>query len=282
MYFWNIQPTKFRLSKKGSKQKICFHPFFPLCIITHRIISSGFHWIKLIMWYKFTWYKMVIRGYLPSNLISIIWFYCFDRRKTKKKANVQANLLIIIGQEPKKTFCRSQWRINKKNGLQLPTEKHEKIYKICRKDLCVFALRNYSEGYKTNKLISSFLVYHRIMPLAERLSSKKASFFAQSLSLGHYPSIYQSPKGVYLPNVYSTDVKTALKFSWIEQKCLIPKKHTPMSWGIQVPACTSISDIQRVVISDWEWNGGKNPHYWVWKPNPRFHLIPTYLKSSFS
>ena len=55
---------------------------------------------------------MVIRGYPPSDLISVVWFY-FDGRKTKKQANVQAKLL--TGQEkPKKTFCRSQGRINKK------------------------------------------------------------------------------------------------------------------------------------------------------------------------
>ena len=35
-----------------------------------------------------------------------------------------------------------------------------------------FALRNYSEGYKINERLSGLLVYQKIMPSAERLSSK--------------------------------------------------------------------------------------------------------------
>ena len=54
----------------------------------------------------------------------------------------------------------------------MSTEKHENIHKICRNDVRVFALRNYSEGYKINKPLSGLLVYGGIMPLAERLSFK--------------------------------------------------------------------------------------------------------------
>ena len=38
-------------------------------------------------------------------------------------------------------------------------QKHEKIHKIYRNDQRVFALRNYSEGYKMNKPLSGLLVY---------------------------------------------------------------------------------------------------------------------------
>ena len=72
----------------------------------------------------------------------------------------------------KNTFCRSQWRRNWKAGLQFRTKKHEKIHKIYGNDQRVFALRNYSEGYKMNKPLSGLLVYWRIMPSAKRLSEK--------------------------------------------------------------------------------------------------------------
>ena len=67
-----------------------------------------------------------------------------------------------------------------------------------------------SEGYKIKKPASGWLVYQRIMPLAEILSSKfhsclwsssfsaNCSFFGQSFSLGHYPPMYQPPKIVCL------------------------------------------------------------------------------------
>ena len=51
---------------------------------------------------------MVTRRYLPSNLISIAWFY-FDGIKHKKSASVQTKLLIGHGKQ-KNNFCRSQWR----------------------------------------------------------------------------------------------------------------------------------------------------------------------------
>lgn len=46
------------------------------------------------------------------------------------------------------------------------------IHEIYRNDLRAFALRNYLEDYKINKHLSGLLAYQRIMPLAERLSSK--------------------------------------------------------------------------------------------------------------
>ena len=90
----------------------------------------------------------------------------------------------------------------------------KKIHKIYRNDLCAFALRNYSEGYKMNKPLSGLLVHRRIMPSAERLSSKfhscprsfasrpYCSFFGQYFNRGHYPPIYQPLKVVYLLHVY--------------------------------------------------------------------------------
>ena len=59
-----------------------------------------------------TWYTMVVRRYPLSDLISVVWFY-FDRRKTKKQANVQAKPFVGQG-KPKRTFCKSLWAINKK------------------------------------------------------------------------------------------------------------------------------------------------------------------------
>ena len=102
---------------------------------------------------------MDIRGYPSSDLISVVrsplwapavvWFY-FDGRKTKKRANVHAKLWIGQG-KPKKTFCRSQWRINEKLVDNSVPRNTKKIFKICRNDLRAFALRNYSEGYTRNK-----------------------------------------------------------------------------------------------------------------------------------
>ena len=61
-----------------------------------------------------------------------------------------------------------------------------------------------------NRVLSGLLAYRRIMPSAERLSSKFHScpqsfssrptvpFFGQYFNIGNYPSIYQPPKGVYI------------------------------------------------------------------------------------
>ena len=65
----------------------------------------------------------------------------------------------------------------------------------CRNDLCALASRNDAEGYKINKALSGLLVYLRVMPSTERLSSKfhncpqifasRQTVHQQSISLGH-------------------------------------------------------------------------------------------------
>ena len=75
--------------------------------------------------------------------------------------------------ENKKILCRSQWRRNEKICRQFRAKKHEKKYTKYKGTIYVrSALRNYSEGYKINKLLSGLLVYRMIMSSAERLSSK--------------------------------------------------------------------------------------------------------------
>ena len=59
----------------------------------------------------------------------------------------------------------------------------ETIHKTYRNDLCVFATRNYLEGYKINKSLSSLLVYRRIVLSAEKLSSKFHKYL-EALLLG--------------------------------------------------------------------------------------------------
>ena len=63
-----------------------------LWVITHRIISSGSHWIKMITWYQI---GRCLSRYPPSDLISVVWFY-FDGIKVNKRASVQAKFLIIL------------------------------------------------------------------------------------------------------------------------------------------------------------------------------------------
>ena len=85
----------------------------------------------------------------------------------------------------------------------------------------MFTLRNYSEGYKINKPLSSFLVYVlNISQLPSKLRFlANCSFFGQSFSLGHYPLIYQLLKGVYLLNKNPLNLsdRTSVK---IENTCL--------------------------------------------------------------
>ena len=88
---------------------------------------------------------------------------------TKKPANVQAEL-IITQRKPKNTFCRSQWRINKKsfdNSALRNTGKKSTKY----------AGTNYVRSpweiiHLLNKPLSGLLVCRTIIPSAERLSSK--------------------------------------------------------------------------------------------------------------
>ena len=61
---------------------------------------------------------------------------------------------------------------NEKADWQFRTKKNEKIHQIYRNDLRSFALRNYSESYKINRPLCGSLEHRRIMPSAERLSSK--------------------------------------------------------------------------------------------------------------
>ena len=61
------------------------------------------------------------------------------------------------------------------------------MHKICRNNLRAFALRNYSEGYKINKPLFGLLVYRRIMPSAERLSSK---FHSCPRSFASRPTVF--------------------------------------------------------------------------------------------
>ena len=67
---------------------------------------------------------MVIRRYPPADLISLVWFY-FDGIKAKKRASVQAKLLIGHGTQ-KNTFCRSQWRKKLKSWLTIPHKETRK------------------------------------------------------------------------------------------------------------------------------------------------------------
>ena len=154
---------------------------------------------------------MVFRGYLSSDLTSVVWFYV-DGRKTKKHANIQAKLLIGQG-KPNKTFCRSQWRINKKLVHNSVPRNTKKIHEICGNDLRVFALRNYSEGNKINKPISGLAGISEVQVLGWKIVLK----ISQLPSKLHFPAncsfcrtIFQpwalssnvpAPKGVYLLNI---------------------------------------------------------------------------------
>ena len=102
-----------------------------------------------------------------------------------------------------------------KAGWRFRTKKHEKIRKISRNDLRAFALRNYSEGYKINKPFSGFLVYRRIVPSAERLSSK---FHSCPRSLATRPTVHfpdnLSALGIIL---YYTITKSMYAFWLVNQ-----------------------------------------------------------------
>ena len=186
---WIFQPwtgiEPWHLQYRLSYEPVDIRYISPTCMfITHRLTSAG----SLIKWYNRT---IVNRGYPPSDLISVVWFYCDERktdeRKTKKRANAQAKLFIGRGKQTKKSFCRSQRRRNQKAGWQFRTEKRDKIHKICTNDPSSFALRNYSEGYKINRPLSGLLVYRRIIPSAESRSFGSpptwVHFFGQSFSI---------------------------------------------------------------------------------------------------
>ena len=104
---------------------------------------------------------MVIRRYPPSDLNSVDWFYSTKLIRAKKRAWKRREYVL-------QKLVTEKWNA----GWQFSTKKHEKIHKMCRNDLRAFALRNYSEGFKTNKPLSGLLLYWRIMPKAARLSEK--------------------------------------------------------------------------------------------------------------
>ena len=91
-----------------------------LIYITHRIIFSGFHWIKVI-----TWYRADDGSQTISDLVSFVWF-CFDGMKAKLRTSVPAQLLIGHGKQTK-PFRRSPWQRNEKklvdNSAQTNTKK---------------------------------------------------------------------------------------------------------------------------------------------------------------
>ena len=135
---------------------------------------------------------MVIRRYPPSDLKSVVWFYSTELIRAKKRAWKTKEYVL-------QKLVTEKWNA----GWQFSTKKHEKIHKMCRNDLRTFALRNYSEGFKTNKPLSGLLLYWRIMPKAEKIvrkmnscrrseaSRKTMKFWGQSFSRGHYPPTYQ-------------------------------------------------------------------------------------------
>lgn len=90
-------------------------------------------------------WMIVIWGYPPSNLISIAWFY-FDGRKSKKQANVQAYLLIII------IIITGCGKIKSLFAI-ICTKEHKKIHKIWRNKLSAFAMKN-QPGPVFRKLIN--------------------------------------------------------------------------------------------------------------------------------
>ena len=112
--------------------------------MTHRIISSGSHWKN---WSHDT---RLDDDYLKISAVG------FDICRHGKQKNI---------------FRRSQWQRNKKL-VDNCTQETQKYPQNTRNNLCVFALRNYLEGYKINKSLSGLVVYRSIVLSAEKLSSK--------------------------------------------------------------------------------------------------------------
>ena len=83
---------------------------------------------------------MVIRRYWPSDLKSVVWFHTTELIRSKKRAWKTKEYIL-------QKLVTEKWNA----GWQFSTKKHEKIHKMCRNDLRAFALRNYSEDFKTNK-----------------------------------------------------------------------------------------------------------------------------------
>lgn len=118
-----------------------------LIYITHRIIFSGFHWIKVI-----TWYRAI------SDLVSVVWF-CFDGLKAKLRASVPAQLLIGHGKQTK-PFRRSPWRRNEKSWLTIPhrqTRRNPQFMQVLCTCVCLyyFIIVDDTKVCRTNTLIST-------------------------------------------------------------------------------------------------------------------------------
>ena len=136
-----IVARKMRHNARQSDNNNCYISKF----ITHRIISAGSHWIKLIK----------IGRWLSDDIPRPIWYPSSDfistGGKPRNKQTVTLNFVLVKENQKKKTFCRSQWRINKKSVDNSVPRNTKKTLKICRNDLRAFALRNYPEGYEINK-----------------------------------------------------------------------------------------------------------------------------------
>ena len=134
---------------------------------------------------------MVIRGYPLSDLIAFkLNFYKWSRKI--KKNFLQRTVTEIL-----------------KAGWQFLTKKPEKIHKICRNDLSVFALRNLI-GRLSHKSLCGLLVYRRIMPSGERLFSKFHSCFTSRPTV-HFLTIFQ-------PLAKSFSLWQNLFFPWVYHK----------------------------------------------------------------
>ena len=137
----------------------------------------------------------MVSRYRPSDLRSVVCFFSTELIRAKKRA------------WKTKEYVLQKLVTEKRNaGWQFSTKKQEKIRKICRSDLRAFALRNYSEGFKTktknpfrlaavlkDNAQSWKIVRVRKMnswPRSET-SKKTMKFWGQSFSWGHYPPTYQ-------------------------------------------------------------------------------------------
>jgi len=152
----------------------------------------------------------------------------------RKWGSVQATLLF------RQYFLQKPVTEKSKAGWQFHTKKQEKILKIYGNELRVFVLRNYLGDCKINKPLfqladileenaSSWKIVLKIsqLPSKPRFSTN-CSCFGQSFSLGHYPPIYQLPKGLDLlnnhPHVRTSYQRDCLAFF---SKCRRPNAWIP-------------------------------------------------------
>lgn len=122
---------------------------------------------------------MLVGRWLSDDVRRPIWYPSSDFISMEGKLWNKRTFKLkieLVKEKPTKTFCRSQWQIYKKLVVNFVARNTKKSTKYCRKYLRVFALGNYSEGYKINTPLSGLLVYRWIMPLAKRFSSTFHSF----------------------------------------------------------------------------------------------------------